>query len=55
MGNPLKLITLFHRSPGASPTREESSDLISFSTPTSKSAPKDPHASFKEYIDQINK
>ncbi|RVE39911.1 hypothetical protein evm_015439, partial [Chilo suppressalis] len=43
------------RSTGASPTRDDSSDLISFSSPTSKSAPKDAHASLKEYIDQINK
>ncbi|XP_059060030.1 phosphatidylinositol 4-phosphate 3-kinase C2 domain-containing subunit alpha [Achroia grisella] len=42
------------RSTGASPTRSESSDLISFSSPTSKSAPKDAHALLKEYIDQIN-
>ncbi|XP_028163897.1 phosphatidylinositol 4-phosphate 3-kinase C2 domain-containing subunit alpha isoform X2 [Ostrinia furnacalis] len=43
------------RSTGASPTRDDSSDLISFASPTSKTAPKDPHASLKEYIDQINK
>ncbi|CAG5010080.1 unnamed protein product [Parnassius apollo] len=43
------------RSTGTSPTRTESSDLISFSSPTSKSAPKEPHASLKEYIEQISK
>ncbi|XP_013196087.2 phosphatidylinositol 4-phosphate 3-kinase C2 domain-containing subunit alpha isoform X1 [Amyelois transitella] len=43
------------RSTGASPTRNESSDLISFSSPTSKTAPKDAHASLKEYIEQIGK
>lgn len=43
------------RSSEASPTRDESSDLISFASPTSKAAPQDPHASLKEYIDQINK
>ncbi|KAM3968313.1 LOW QUALITY PROTEIN: phosphatidylinositol-4-phosphate 3-kinase catalytic subunit Pi3K68D [Aphomia sociella] len=42
------------RSTGASPTRSESSDLISFSSPTSKSAPKDAHSLLKEYIDQLN-
>ncbi|KAG6448082.1 phosphatidylinositol 4-phosphate 3-kinase C2 domain-containing subunit alpha isoform X2 [Manduca sexta] len=41
------------RSPGTSPTRGESSDLISFASPTSKSAPKDPHASLKEYINKL--
>ncbi|XP_045533800.1 phosphatidylinositol 4-phosphate 3-kinase C2 domain-containing subunit alpha [Papilio machaon] len=43
------------RSTGTSPTRTESSDLISFTSPTTKTAPKDSHASLKEYIDQINK
>ncbi|XP_049865129.1 phosphatidylinositol 4-phosphate 3-kinase C2 domain-containing subunit alpha isoform X2 [Pectinophora gossypiella] len=43
------------RSTGASPTHDDSSDLISFSSPTSKSAPKDAHASLKEYIEQINR
>ncbi|XP_045492000.1 phosphatidylinositol 4-phosphate 3-kinase C2 domain-containing subunit alpha [Colias croceus] len=43
------------RSTGTSPTRLETSDLISFASPTSKSAPKDSHTSLKEYIDQISK
>ncbi|XP_045763916.1 phosphatidylinositol 4-phosphate 3-kinase C2 domain-containing subunit alpha isoform X1 [Maniola jurtina] len=43
------------RSTGTSPTRNASSDLISFTSPTSKTAPKDSHASLKEYIDQISK
>ncbi|CAK1578120.1 unnamed protein product [Parnassius mnemosyne] len=43
------------RSTGTSPTRTESSDLISFTSPTSKTAPKDSHASLKEYIEQISK
>ncbi|KAJ0179212.1 hypothetical protein K1T71_004924 [Dendrolimus kikuchii] len=43
------------RSPGSSPTRDEGSDLISFASPTNKTPPKDPHASLKEYIEQINK
>ncbi|KAJ8724887.1 hypothetical protein PYW07_015845 [Mythimna separata] len=43
------------RSTGTSPTRDESSDLISFSSPTSKNAPKEPHVKLKEYIEQINK
>ncbi|XP_073962722.1 phosphatidylinositol-4-phosphate 3-kinase catalytic subunit Pi3K68D isoform X4 [Choristoneura fumiferana] len=42
------------QSTGTSPTRNESSDLISFNSPTSKTAPKDPHASLKEYIEQFN-
>ncbi|KAI5641910.1 PI3-kinase family, ras-binding domain-containing protein [Phthorimaea operculella] len=41
------------RSSGASPTLNESSDLICFSSPTSKTAPKDPHASLKEYINKL--
>ncbi|KAJ2950780.1 hypothetical protein O0L34_g9045 [Tuta absoluta] len=41
------------RSSGASPTRDDSSDLISFSSPTSKTAPRDPHASLKEYINKL--
>ena len=47
--------SIFVRSTGTSPTREESSDLISFSSPTSKHAPKEPHVQLKEYIDQIHK
>ncbi|XP_046978612.1 phosphatidylinositol 4-phosphate 3-kinase C2 domain-containing subunit alpha isoform X1 [Vanessa cardui] len=43
------------RSTGTSPTRTTSSDLISFASPTSKTPPKDSHASLKEYIDQISK
>ncbi|XP_047023656.1 phosphatidylinositol 4-phosphate 3-kinase C2 domain-containing subunit alpha [Helicoverpa zea] len=43
------------RSTGTSPTRDDSSDLISFSSPTSKHAPKEPHVKLKEYIDQITK
>uniref|UniRef100_A0A2H1VGX9 SFRICE_000012 n=1 Tax=Spodoptera frugiperda TaxID=7108 RepID=A0A2H1VGX9_SPOFR len=43
------------RSTGTSPTRDETSDLISFSSPTSKHAPKEPHVKLKEYIDQITK
>ncbi|CAK1551645.1 unnamed protein product [Leptosia nina] len=43
------------RSTGTSPTRSGSNDLISFTSPTSKSAPKDAHAYLKEYIDQISK
>ncbi|XP_063635795.1 phosphatidylinositol 4-phosphate 3-kinase C2 domain-containing subunit alpha [Cydia splendana] len=41
------------KSTSTSPTRSESSDLISFASPTSKTAPKDPHASLKEYIEQF--
>ncbi|XP_026313861.1 phosphatidylinositol 4-phosphate 3-kinase C2 domain-containing subunit alpha isoform X2 [Hyposmocoma kahamanoa] len=41
------------RSTGASPTRDVSSDLISFSSPTSKTTPQDPHASLKEYINKL--
>ncbi|CAB3256692.1 unnamed protein product [Arctia plantaginis] len=44
-----------HRSPGTSPTRDQSSDLISFTSPTSKHAPKEPHLKLKECIEQINK
>ncbi|XP_045520078.1 phosphatidylinositol 4-phosphate 3-kinase C2 domain-containing subunit alpha isoform X1 [Pieris brassicae] len=43
------------RSTGTSPTRIESKDLISFTSPTSKTAPKDSHAYLKDYIDQISK
>ncbi|CAG9791840.1 unnamed protein product [Diatraea saccharalis] len=43
------------RSTGASPTRDDTSDLISFASPTSKSAPKDANESLKEYINQIHK
>lgn len=48
-------LSKFVRSTGTSPTRDESSDLISFSSPTSKNAPKEPHVKLKEYIEQINK
>ncbi|XP_050681509.1 phosphatidylinositol 4-phosphate 3-kinase C2 domain-containing subunit alpha isoform X2 [Leptidea sinapis] len=47
--------TEYSRSTGTSPTREETSDLISFASPTSKSESKDSHATLKEYIDQIAK
>ncbi|KAL4710311.1 hypothetical protein ACJJTC_011127, partial [Scirpophaga incertulas] len=43
------------RSTGGSPTRGESSDLISFASPTSKTAPQDVHTSLKEFIEQISK
>ncbi|CAH2063570.1 unnamed protein product, partial [Iphiclides podalirius] len=43
------------RSTGTSPTRTDSSDLISFTSPTGKTASKGSHASLKEYIDQISK
>lgn len=48
-------LSRFVRSTGTSPTRDDSSDLISFSSPTSKNAPKEPHVKLKEYIEQINK
>lgn len=43
------------RSTGTSPTRNETSDLISFTSPTSKNAPKESHLKLKECIDQIHK
>ncbi|CAH2091791.1 unnamed protein product [Euphydryas editha] len=43
------------RSTDTSPTRNTSSDLISFASPTSKTPPNDSHAFLKEYIDQISK
>ncbi|XP_068627599.1 phosphatidylinositol 4-phosphate 3-kinase C2 domain-containing subunit alpha [Battus philenor] len=49
------LDTSCDRSTGSSPTRTDNSDLISFTSPTSKTAPKGSHASLKEYIEQISK
>ncbi|XP_061378857.1 phosphatidylinositol 4-phosphate 3-kinase C2 domain-containing subunit alpha isoform X2 [Danaus plexippus] len=43
------------RSSGTSPTRNTSSDLISFTSPTAKSPPNNSHASLKEYLDQLSK